>query len=131
MSYDSQNTTSISFPVTAAAQTQYWRAPRSGHLWDINLSTTTSWVGTTSPLKIEVGVTGTLAKFGELRAGTAASPTQAGTPLSARYTNTAGASIVNPHADFAKGDLIVITVTAPVGTPAGAGIASVTFQMDN
>ena len=130
MSYDSSSLVSVSFPVTSANSVQYWKAPKSGHLYDINLSTTTSWTGTTTPLLIEVGVTGDNDKFGELRAGSAGAGTAAGTALSARYTNVVDSSSVLPHADFLAGTNVIITVTGPTGTPAGGGVCTTTFQLD-
>jgi len=130
MSYDSSRLVSVSFPITTANVAHNWRASGSGHLYDIQLSTVTSWVGTTSPLLVEVGIVGDLDKFGELRAGAAGAGTPAGWPLSARLDAKKDISEVVTHADFKRGDAVIITVTGPVGGPAGAGQVTVTFQVD-
>lgn len=126
MSYDSKALVSYSFPVVLTTITVPWQAAKSGHLWDIQLSSTTTWAGTTSG-RIDVGVLGALNKFGTLSTQTQA----AGLGKSARYLNVAAVNAILPHADFRAGEQLLITYVPPVGgSPAGAGNVTVTFQMD-
>jgi hypothetical protein len=126
MSYDSKALVSVSFPVVLTTLTYPWQASKSGHVFDIQMSTTTSWAGTT-PGRIDVGVLGALNKFATLSTGV----TAAGQGKSARYLNTPPANAVLPHADFNAGEQLLITYVPPVGgAPAGAGYVTVTFQLD-
>lgn len=131
MAYDtSRLVTPICVAVSEAigAVTHYYKAPASGRLFDINLSTTTTWAGATNQLIVEVGTAADNDLYGELRSGTAA----AATAGSSRYTMSDNVSELHHSTnEFAKGDTIQVTITPPAGSgEAGAGIVSVTFELN-
>jgi hypothetical protein len=130
MAYENPRIVSMSFPVSEAIgdTVHTFKAGSTGRLYDINLSTTTTWAGDTNKLIVQVGTSGDADLYGELRSGATAN----GTGVSARHENEADVSIIH-HATngFEKGDSVVITVTAPAGSgEAGVGICTVSFQMD-
>lgn len=93
---------------------------------------TTSFVGTSSPANIEVGISGTLAKFGTLTLGSAAAEPVAPSGLAA-YNFATGITSRNPgalpFAYAAGGTLVYVTFNAPVGG-SPAGVADVTLSFD-
>jgi hypothetical protein len=130
MSYDSSRLVSVSIAVseTIGALVHTFLAPASGCLYDIQLSTTTTWAGATNKLLVEVGTDGDADLYGELDSGVAA----AGTGMSARYTDSATVGIVDATNEFQAGDSVTITVTPPAGAgEAGAGLLTVVFQLNS
>lgn len=90
----------------------YFEAPASGFVDDIQLSTQTLWAGATNKLIVEVGTAADPDLYGELRSGVDA----AASARSARYRNVADDTIIHQTTNkFNKGDLVKITVTAPAG----------------
>lgn len=130
MGYDAPRIVSMTIPVSEAigALVHTFKAGASGRLYDINLSTTTTWAGATNQLIVEVGTAGDADLYGELRSGVTAN----GTGVSARQANTTDVSLIHDSTNgFDKGDSVVITVTPPAGSgEAGVGLVVVSFAMD-
>lgn len=102
---------------TAAAATLALRGPKGkrGRLEDvIARCTTTHVLGTTTPTKLQIGITGTLEKFGVFLPGAMTAPT------AQTLTDDPGASNIAAGVEIAEGEVVLLTTVANTGgTPAG------------
>lgn len=130
MSYASQKIHAVAYAVSEAIGdfADYYEAPSSGWVDDIQLSTQTTWAGATNKLIVEVGTAADPDLYAELRSGADV----ASTARSARYRNTTDDTIIHTETNkFKKGDQVKITVTAPAGSgEAGVGRLRVYFALD-
>lgn len=119
MSYD--NPTYVTYTTgaittTAAAATLPIRGPKghSGRLVDVVARCTTTHVLGTTPTDLQVGVAGTLAKFGRYY------PPAMTAPTANALSDKPGASVLNKGVPIAAGEVVLLTTTANAGgTPAG------------
>ena len=159
MSYS--NSTDLTYTRTVGTSNASWViTPPPGtskcRVFDINVSVTTNFVGTTSAATLGVGVAGNLSIAGQLAFGTIASPAQAGSALgwANQYNKSAntngsstannptvgtlevvagGSNTINTNINSLYNPVyevlgpITLTYTAPVGSPAGAATVDVTL----
>ena len=120
MAYDQGNTityTTGAITTTAAATTLPIRGPKGkqGRLIDvIARCTTTHVLGTTTPTKLQIGITGTLEKFGAFL------PAAMTAPTAATLSDKPGASAFPANVNIDADQLVLLTTVANAGgSPAG------------
>lgn len=135
--YSNPRNVSFSFNAVnfATTTTRYLYIPNdvdAAALRLITAAVSTSFVGTTSPANIQVGVAGMLNKFGTLTLGSVAAEPIAGSGIAA-YNHATGITSRDPgNLPFvyaAGGSVVAVTFNAPVGGTV-AGIADVTLSWD-
>jgi hypothetical protein len=141
MSFSNPTNISYSFPVALANVTWTIQAPRgmtSARMVDMNLATTTTWTATTTSSLLKVGYPNSLSAMGLLTFGTTAAGTALGladqykrdsNPLSpvARLGAATNPVAVASESTEILGPVTVTYVANTGGTPAGAGVATVTL----
>ena len=141
MSFSSPLNISYNFPVALTDTTWTIQAPSgmtSARMVDINLATTTTWTATTTSSLLKVGYTNSLSAMGLLTFRTTAAGTALG--LADQYKRDSNplspvarlGAATNPVAVAGEGTDILgpvkVTYVANTGgTPAGAGVVTVTL----
>ena len=141
MSFSDPLNISYSFPVALAATSWTIQAPvgmTSARMVDINLATNTTWTATTTPSTLGVGYANSISAMGLLTFGTTAAGTALG--LASQYKRNSNplspvarlGAATNPVAVAGEGTDILGPVTVTYtpntgGTPAGAGVTTVTL----
>jgi hypothetical protein len=118
--------------------TKFFQGPKGkrGRIAEIGVSPTTSFVGTTTPANVQVGVSGALARYGQLNVGAAGAGTAVGAvAIASDYAggltalNPASVPNVDPTQLMAKDTPITITMNPSTGGGV-AGVGDVWVDVD-